>query len=251
MPRPAVSPALAVGQALTKTPMTRTESTSVSSDDNIGGAAGGERRKPSRRWRTTAPRTSRFSRVSTRSASARACTSDPPVWPACTTWSGRSSTTPSTRRWPASHAASTSRCCADGGCRVDDNGRGIPVDPYPSGRTRASPRPRSSSPCCTPAASSVARATRSPAACTASASASSTRCRAARCSRSTATASTTSGVRQGRQATGQARGRRPDAGRGRKSGTTITFWPDPTVFAPRAPSSSPAPCSSGCRRWRS
>ena len=29
---------------------------------------------------------------------------------ACTTWSGRSSTTPSTRRWPATATASTSRC---------------------------------------------------------------------------------------------------------------------------------------------
>ena len=32
-----------------------------------------------------------------------------------------------------SATASSSPCCADGGCRVEDNGRGIPVDPYPSG----------------------------------------------------------------------------------------------------------------------
>jgi DNA gyrase subunit B len=43
-----------------------------------------------------------------------------------------------------------------GGCRVDDNGRGIPVDPYPSARTRARARPRSCSRCSTPAASSAA-----------------------------------------------------------------------------------------------
>ena len=50
---------------------------------------------------------------------------------------------------------------ADGGCQVDDNGRGIPVDPFTSGE---------------PAASSVATATRCPAACTASACRWSTRC---------------------------------------------------------------------------
>ena len=37
------------------------------------------------------------------SQAARACTSARPAWPACTTSSGRSSTTPSTRRWPALH----------------------------------------------------------------------------------------------------------------------------------------------------
>ena len=65
---------------------------------------------------------------------------------------------------------------ADGGVRVVDNGRGIPVDMR---RERGQARPsRSCSPCCTPAASSAAAATRSPAACTASASPWSTRCRA-------------------------------------------------------------------------
>ena len=39
------------------------------------------------------------------------------------------------------------------------------------------------------------------------------------------------GVRQGRQAAGQDGGRRPDARRAVAStGTTVTFWPDPTVF---------------------
>ena len=41
-----------------------------------------------------------FSRASRRCASAPACTSAPPASAACTTWCGRSSTTPSTRRWP-------------------------------------------------------------------------------------------------------------------------------------------------------
>ena len=62
-----------------------------------------------------------------------ACTSARPGWPASTTSSGRSSTTRSTRRWPATARASTVTLQADGGCRVDDDGRGIPVDPYPSG----------------------------------------------------------------------------------------------------------------------
>jgi hypothetical protein len=57
---------------------------------------------------------------------------------------------------------------ADGGCEVRDDGRGIPVDPHPK-YPDMSPRPRSCSPCCTPAASSAATATRSPAASTVSA----------------------------------------------------------------------------------
>ena len=65
---------------------------------------------------------------------------------------------------------------ADGGVRVEDNGRGIPTDTAPGqdmpGGDDGAHR------CCTPAASSAAAATRSPAACTASASRSSTRCRA-------------------------------------------------------------------------
>ena len=51
---------------------------------------------------------------------------------ACTTWSTRSSTTRSTRRSPATATTSTSRSCADGGVRVVDNGRGIPVDINPA-----------------------------------------------------------------------------------------------------------------------
>ena len=65
---------------------------------------------------------------------------------------------------------------ADGGVRVEDNGRGIPTDTAPGQELPA--RDDGADRCCTPAASSAAAATRSPAACTASASRSSTRCRA-------------------------------------------------------------------------
>ncbi len=82
---------------------------------------------------TTGPRTSRSWRASTRSASARACTSAPPAWPACTTSSGRSSTTPVDEAMAGYCTRIVVTLLADGGCRVDDNGRGIPIDPYPSG----------------------------------------------------------------------------------------------------------------------
>ncbi len=84
---------------------------------------------------------SRSSRAWRRFASARACTSAPPVSGACTTWSTRWSTTPSTRRWPATATHRGRRCCADGGVRVVDNGRGIPVDDAP-GREAAGGRGR-------------------------------------------------------------------------------------------------------------
>ena len=90
-------------------------------------------------------------------------------------------------------------------------------------------RPRSCSPCCTPAASSAAAATRSPAASTASASRSSTRCRAASRSRSTATATATTwtSTNGGKLKTKlDVTGKAP---RGR-TGTTVAFWPDPTIF---------------------
>ena len=74
-------------------------------------APGGERSSPRNRgksWRNQAPgpatprRASRSSRASRRCASAPACTSATPTTArVCTTWSTRWSTTPSTRRWPA------------------------------------------------------------------------------------------------------------------------------------------------------
>ena len=77
--------------------------------------------------RTTSP----SSKGSRRCASGPACTSAPRGRPACTTWSGRSWTTRSTRPWRAAPPGSTSTLLADGGCRVTDDGAGIPVGPHP------------------------------------------------------------------------------------------------------------------------
>ncbi len=118
---------------------------------------------------------------------------------------------------------------ADGAVRVVDDGRGIPVDPYPTGHTRARARPRSCSPSCMPAASSEAAATRCPAACTGSG------------------VSVVNALSQrlvlevdrdgNRHRMEFAKGGKPQgkleiAGpspRGR-TGTSVSFWPDPTVF---------------------
>ena len=74
------------------------------------------------------PTRSRSSRASKRSGSDRACTSARPVRPVCTTWSTRSSTTPSTRPWPVTARRIDVTLLPDGGCEVVDDGRGIPVD---------------------------------------------------------------------------------------------------------------------------
>ena len=83
---------------------------------------------------TTPPRTSRSSRVSTRSASARACTSARPVsaglhhliWEVVDNSVDEAMAGYCTRI--DDHLAAPTAAC-----RVDDNGRGIPVDPYPTG----------------------------------------------------------------------------------------------------------------------
>ena len=98
-------------------------------------------RGPRGRGGRTTPARSRSSRGSRRSASAPACTSARPASAACTTWSRRSSTTPSTRRWPATATRIDVTLLADGGVRVVDNGRGIPVDIAP-GRGQAGGRGR-------------------------------------------------------------------------------------------------------------
>ena len=81
---------------------------------------------------STAPRTSRFSRASRRSASGPGCTSATPPSAVCTTSSSRSSTTRSTRRWPATAPTSTSRSTSTASVTVEDNGRGIPVEIHPT-----------------------------------------------------------------------------------------------------------------------
>ena len=96
-----------------------------------------------------------------------------------------------------------------------------------SWRRRACRPSRSSSPCCTPAASSAtAAATRCPAACTASACRWSTRCRRSSTSRSAATATsgrrtTSRGAPQGELQRGE-----PTS----ETGTIITFLPDADIF---------------------
>ena len=83
---------------------------------------------------TTRPRASRSSRASRPSDAGPACTSARPMSVACTTSSGRSSTTRSTRRWPATPRTSGSRSQPDGLVEVIDDGRGIPVGKHATGK---------------------------------------------------------------------------------------------------------------------
>ena len=48
----------------------------------------------------------------------------------------------------------------DGSCKVEDNGRGIPVDPYPPAPTRGRALPKLFSPCYMPAENSAVRVTK-------------------------------------------------------------------------------------------
>ena len=111
----------------------------------------------------------------------------------------------------------------DGGVRVVDDGRGIPVGHAPGGE--AAGRRDGADRCCTPAASSTATPTRCPAACTASACPWSTRCpraldveihRDGHVWRQHYARSVPGPLRKG-EATKQ-------------TGTTVTFWADPDIF---------------------
>ena len=195
MPRPAVRqyPLPAETQRSERRPhMTRTESTSVSSDDNTNGAvaSNGEDR-PNGGSRDYGAKDIQVLEGLDPVRKRPGCTSARPGSPVCTTSSGRSSTTPSTRRWPASPTASSSPCSPTAGAGSRTTGAASPSIPTRRVATRARAPPRSCSPCSMPAASSAARATRSRAASTASASASSTPCPNDCCSRSTAAASAT------------------------------------------------------------
>ena len=76
-------------------------------------------------------------RARSRAQAARRCTSGRPGRPDCITSSTKSSTTRSTRRWPASATRSTSRFTSTARSRSIDNGRGIPVDRHASGKSAA------------------------------------------------------------------------------------------------------------------
>ena len=131
----------------------------LSGDDRRGepvtGSAALTTRGPARRRRSasgkqarTPPRASRSSKASRPSGIARACTSARPMRAACTTSSGRSWTTRSTRRWPATPprsrwrirpmaacATSTMAAASRSAAHADRQGR-------PRGRPHRPPRRR-------------------------------------------------------------------------------------------------------------
>ena len=84
------------------------------------------RKRPAAKF--TIPLASRFWKAWRPYVCAPPCTSARPAKWACTTWSTKSSTIPSTKRWPAMPPKSTSPFTIDNSVTVIDNGRGIPVD---------------------------------------------------------------------------------------------------------------------------
>ena len=102
--------------------------TSVTPESASRGTRKHRRPQPNGSTTATGQTTSRCSKDSKRSASAPACTSARPARAVCTTWSRRSSTTRSTRRWPGTATRIVVTILPDGGVRCVDNGRGIPVD---------------------------------------------------------------------------------------------------------------------------
>ena len=83
---------------------------------------------------TTTPRASRSSRAWIRCVADPACTSARPMCAACITWSGRSSTTRSTKPWPDTPPMSRCASSRTDPLRVIDDGRGVPVGRHPSGK---------------------------------------------------------------------------------------------------------------------
>ena len=202
---------------------------------------------------TTAPRTSRSSRASIRCASGPACTSARPGLAGLhhLIWEVVDNSVDEAMAGYCTRIAVT--LLADGGCRVDDNGRGIPVDPYPSGPHKGKSAAEvvltvlhaggkfggegyKVSGGLHGVGVSVVNALSE---------------RLARRGRPRRPA-LPPGVRQGRQAAGQDGGRRPHAGpRPQHRLDRHVLAGSRRCSSPRAPSSSPAPCSSACRRWRS
>ena len=80
---------------------------------------------------TTPPPTSRCWRGWSRSGGGPACMSAAPTSGPCTISWPRCSTTPWTRRWPATPTGSSSSRRGANRVTVRDNGRGIPIDPHP------------------------------------------------------------------------------------------------------------------------
>ena len=140
---------------------------------------------------------------------------------------------------------------ADGGCRVDDNGRGIPVDPYPSGPYKGKS-----------AAEVVLTVLHAGGKFGGGGYKVSGGLHGVGVSVVNALSERLvlevdrDGTRyrqeyaKGGKPQGKLERRRATRRRAAAPGTTVTFWPDPTSSR-RGHRVPPAPCSSACRRWRS